>query len=440
MMTEDPRARITAGPMTRPQVLVVAITLLLTALDGFDVLSISFAAPGIAHDWGIDRAALGIVLSMELFGMAAGSILIGGLADRIGRRPVVLGCLIAMTSGMALAATATGVGPLSVWRILTGLGIGGLLAAGNAVAAEFASDRRRDLCVALMAIGYPLGAITGGSVVAAMLRHSNWRVIFEFGAIATASCLPLVWFALPESVPWLVQRQPRDALARVNRSLRQMGLPGVAALPPAAPSPPQPGLRVGVLRPGFARTSILLVLTYFLHITAFYYLLKWVPKIVVDMGFTPATAAGVLVWTNVGGFTGGAVLGILTRRFEVRGITLAMLVASSVTVALFGSITPDLTRLSLVCAAAGFCTNGAIVGLYAVLARAYPPELRASGTGVVVGVGRGGSVLAPIIAGFLFQAGYGLPVVSLCMGLGPLLAAVLLSRWRPVVYPAAQSA
>src|SRR3712207_1113691 len=131
------------------QVLVVGMCILLNALDGFDVLSISFASPGIAAEWGIDRAALGLVLSMELIGMAVGSVVIGNLADRIGRRPTILGCLTAMAIGMGLAATADNVTTLSLYRLITGLGIGGMLAAINAMTAEFANAKRRNLAVGL---------------------------------------------------------------------------------------------------------------------------------------------------------------------------------------------------------------------------------------------------------------------------------------------------
>src|SRR5436189_1915179 len=103
---EDPRAIVAREPMGRAQIIAVAICIALVALDGFDVLSISFASPGIAADWHIDRAVLGIVLSMELIGMSAGSIFIGSLADRIGRRPATLGCLVVMSIGMWLTTTA----------------------------------------------------------------------------------------------------------------------------------------------------------------------------------------------------------------------------------------------------------------------------------------------------------------------------------------------
>lgn len=158
-MATDPRTLIDREPMSRFQWGVVATMIGLNALDGFDVLSISFASPGIARDWGIDRAALGIVLSMELVGMAIGSLFLGGLADRIGRRATILSCLCLMTIGMLGAASANGIEVLSAWRVLTGLGIGGMLAATNAAVAEAANARHRSLAVVLMAAGYPVGTI-----------------------------------------------------------------------------------------------------------------------------------------------------------------------------------------------------------------------------------------------------------------------------------------
>ena len=136
-------------------------------------------------------------------------------------------------------------------------------------------------------------------------------------------------------------------------------------------------------------------------------------QIVVDMGFAPAKAAGVLVWTNVGGATGGAVLGLLTRRFGVKQLTIAMMLLSTVMVIVFGRTAPDLQQLALICAAAGFCTNAAIVGMYAIFAQAFPTHVRASGTGLAVGMGRGGAMLAPVVAGFLSVAATRCPMSPL---------------------------
>ena len=438
-MGQDPRELLAANAMTPLQVFVVAVTVCLCALDGFDVLSISFASPGIARDWGIDRAALGIVLSMELIGMSIGALALGGLADRIGRRPTMLGCLVVMTLGMAMAVTAHGVYDLSAWRVITGLGIGGMLACGNAVAAEFANARHRDFSVSLMAIGYPLGAIVGGAVAALLLKQGDWRAVFRFGAIVTACFIPIVLLGVPESVGWLCGRQPARALVRLNRSLARLGYRPIEALPPLT------GRRrtapiVELLRPGLRLTTMLVTSAYFLHIGTFYFILKWIPKIVVDMGFAASSAAKVLVWANVGGAAGGLILGALTHRFGLKPLTITLFIASTAMVAVFGHGQSDLGQLSLICALTGFCTNGAVVGMYAVIARAFPSEVRSSGTGFAIGVGRGGAAVGPILAGYLFQAGYGLQFVAIVMGMSSLAAAVALAmlnlKSRPVTEPA----
>jgi benzoate transport len=430
-MNQDPRDTLAQSPMTRAQMRVVAITIGLCALDGFDVLAISFASPGIAREWGINRAALGVVLSMELLGMGVGSILLGGIADRAGRRYTVLGCLLVMTIGMALATTAHSTLALSVWRVVTGLGIGGMLASLNAIASEFANARRRDLCVSLMAIGYPLGAIIGGSIAAVLLRRSDWRTVFEFGALVSGLLIPIVFCWVPESVVWLCQRQPAGALERINLSLARLGYARVDTLPAAALAPRSQGwARAGIFRPELIAATLLITLGYSLHVTTFYFTIKWIPKIVVDMGFTASMAASVLVWANVGGATGGAVLGVLTHHVGLKALTIAWLLASAVMVAVFGHSPADLTQLSLTCALAGFCTNGAIVGLYAIIARAYPADARAAGTGFAIGIGRSGAVLAPIIAGYLFQANWGLQAVALTMATGSLLAAAAIAMLR----------
>ncbi len=165
---------------------------------------------------------------------------------------------------------------------------------------------------------------------------------------------------------------------------------------------------------------------YFFHITTFYFIVKWIPKIVVDLGFAASAAAGVLVWTNVGGATGGAVIGLLTQKFRVVTLTAIILVLSTVAVTMFGRTPPDLQQLSLICFVAGFCTNGGIVGLYAIFAQAFPTHLRASGTGFAIGVGRSGSVLAPIFAGLLFSAGYSLPTTALVLAMGSFFGAGML--------------
>ncbi|WP_287889535.1 MFS transporter [Blastomonas sp.] len=432
-MTADVRATLDRAPMGRLQIAAIVLCVLLNALDGFDVLAISFASPGIAAEWGIDRAALGLVLSMELIGMAAGSIVLGSVADRIGRRPTTLLCLTIMALGMAAATFAGTVEELSAYRLFTGLGIGGMLACTNAMVAEFANARARSLAVAIMAAGYPMGAILGGSFASQLLVDGDWRDVFTFGAVITAVFLPVTFLLLPESIGFLVHKRPAGALARVNAILSRMGHDQVDALPDPDPAAPKAGFRQ-MFAPGLAKTTVFLTLAYFCHIMTFYFILKWVPKIVVDMGYAASAAGGVLVWANVGGLIGALLLSALSWRFPIRNLVIGAMLLSFVTVTIFGQGQSDIAMLAAVAAAAGFCTNAGVVGLYALIAQAFPTAVRASGTGFVIGFGRGGAAVGPILAGFLFSIDLGLASVGLAMACGSLLAAAML-LWLPKPAP-----
>ena len=428
----DPKSAIDAGPMGFRQWLAVAITVGLNALDGFDVLSISFASPGIAREWGVPQSILGWVLSMELLGMAVGSVLLGGAADRFGRRPTILACLSAMTLGMYGAGQVSGVEALLAWRLLTGLGIGGMLAAINAAAAEFSSTRYRSVAMSLMVIGYPIGGVLGGLVVQQLLVGGSWRDVFTFGAVATAVFIPLVWLFVPETPAFLDRSRRPGALEKANRILARFGHSAVAQLSPAPETTAKRSV-ADIFSPQLIATTVLITFAYFAHITSFYFIIKWVPKIVVDLGFAPSAAAGVLTWANLGGATGGALFGLIAARVGLKPLTIATLIASSGLIIWFGSGAADLAGLTMMVAVAGMFTNAAIVGLYALFAQIFPTHVRATGTGFAIGVGRGGAALAPVIGGYLFEAGLGLQAVAAIMGSGSVLAALALFclRVRP---------
>lgn len=409
--------------MTVRQALAIGFCVLLNALDGFDVLSISFASPGIAAEWGIDRGALGIVLSMELIGMAFGSVLLGQTADRIGRRSTAMLCLAIMASGMFSTTQVGSIAALAATRLFTGFGIGGMLATTNALVAEYANGKWRGAAVAIMAAGYPLGGIVGGAIASHLLEVGDWRDIFFLGAGITAVCLPLLPLLAPEPIGSLLHRRPADLLAKVNRSLRALGHREILELPAQAPDAPRARI-AELFRPGLAAATLLLTAAYFLHVMTFYFILKWVPKIVADMGFSPSAAGGVLVWANVGGLLGGLLFSALSLKFSLRGLLVATMLASASMIAVFGQGQADLAGLSLAAAAGGFCTNAGMVGLYAIVAASFPTALRAGGTGFVIGVGRGGAALSPVLAGFLFQSGFGLAGVAFVMACGSLLGAL----------------
>ena len=423
--TADPREIIDTSAMTRLQALVVVITVGLNALDGFDILSISFASPGIAAEWGIAPPALGIVLSMELIGMGLGSLLLGGFADRMGRRPTVLWCLLVMVVGMFMATTAADTIQLSGWRILTGFGIGGMLSSINALAAEYSSSVRRHFSIAVMSLGYSIGGIVGGFVASRLLESFDWRSTFYFGAAMTALFIPLFYFCVPESIHWLAKKQPTGALERINETFRRMGRKAIDLLPEIQ-AEDRAKTSIDIFSPRLIGITLIIAAAYFLHTITFYFVLKWVPQIVVNFGFPPSSAGDVLVWASVGGAIGCASFGFLTLKLDLKWLTISALLLAGIFVAAFGSTPPDLATMSLLVMIAGIFCNAGVVGFYALMAQLYPTHARAFGTGFVLSVGRGGAALSPILAGVLLGMNIGLPVVGAVLGCGSLLALLFL--------------
>ena len=321
-MNTDPRETIDHSPMSLFQIFIIVITVGLNAMDGIDVLSISLAAASIAKEWNLNEFVLGFLLSMELIGMGIGSITLGYVADITGRRKTMLGCLIMMAVGMFMVTQSANVTQLSIWRIITGLGIGGLLAAITAITAEFSNLKNRALCICMMAIGYPIGGIFGSKIAAWLLNtYDEWRLIFYFGAAITVFFIPLFYFVVPESIHWLVRKQPAGALDKVNKTLKRIGHSAITALPEVTTEVRKKSYSDLFAR-GLIRITIIITVAYILQIATYYFILKWVPKVVVNMGFSQGDGADMLMYANVGGVLGGITLGLLTLRVGVKNLTI----------------------------------------------------------------------------------------------------------------------
>ena len=426
----NPIKVIDDNPMSVRQWIVVVLMIFLNALDGFDVLSSAFAAPGITKEWGIPRSELGVMLSAELVGMGFGSVLLGGLADKIGRKPSMLICLVIMAIGMYMAHAANAVMELSIWRFITGLGIGGMLAATNAVTAEMSSKSSRSLAMALYVIGYPVGGVVGGFAAQSwLLVDYDWRAVFLFGSIVTAIMIPLIVLLVPETPAFFAARRPAGALEKINKSLRALNQPPIDALPEVATSGPKPKVTDILSNPRLRPTTLLLAFGYLFHTITFYYILKFAVQIVADDGFSQPDAASTLTWANVGGAVGGLLFGFLLKKWDIKGPTITMAVIGSAAVAAFGMGSDTLWGWRIATFLTMFFLNAAIVGYYAAFARGFPAFARATGTGFVLGVGRAGAAGSPIIAGFLFSfLGGGnehLLTVSAIMSIGAILGSLM---------------
>ncbi len=424
----DPRTIIDHSPMSWLQVRGIAVIFSLNALDGFDLLSITFAAPNIARLWSLDAHAVGLLISAGLAGMAIGSLLFAPMADRVGRRPVALVFLSFIAIGMLLASAASSWTALLALRLFTGLGIGAIIPSITSLTAEYSNARRRHLAVTFIAIGFPIGALVGGAVAAWLLIHYEWRSIFLFGGVMTALSVPVVWRSMPESIGFLLTRRPPGALERVNRALAMMGHAPVPVLPEAVA---QRAVWFDVVKSNLLARTLVLLATYFLHSATYYYAITWIPSVVAELGYSASQATQVSVWANMGGAIGGMVVGLLASHFPIRTVMAVMLACSAVLVAVFGGAPGELTLLKLAAAVMGLFLTGSVIGFYALMTASFPTAVRASGIGLVIGIGRFGSVLGPAAAGVLFSVGLDRWQTALIMATGSLAAAAILAA-RPL--------
>ncbi len=416
------------GPMSRFQWFAIAVCVLLNMLDGFDVLVMAFTGKAVSTEWGLNGAQLGLLLSAGLVGMALGSMLLAPWADRIGRRPMILLCLGIAGSGMLLSAMSTSATQLGLLRVLTGVGIGGILASSNVIGSEYASNRWRGLAVSLNSTGYALGATVGGLLAVALIGSFGWRSVFLFGGVVTLVAIPLVFLCLPESLDFLLTRRPTGALERVNALARRLGRPALDALP--EPVAATTAARTGfgqLLAPGQRRVTLLLWASFLLVFAGFYFVTSWTPTLLVQAGMsaTQGLTGGTLL--NLGGIFGAALLGLLAGRFALRSVLIGYLVVTAVLLAVFIGTISSLTLAFVLAAVIGVFVNGCVAGLYALTAVAYDTGVRATGVGTAIGIGRIGAIASPTIAGGLLDVGW--TPENLYVTVGLVFVATALLMW-----------
>jgi benzoate transport len=421
----DPRELIAAGRMTTLQLVIIAVLFCLNALDGFDVLAISFAAPGISREWHMPPQSLGWVISLGLLATGCGSLLVAPLADRVGRRPLIVASLLAMTAGMLICAVATRIETLSAGRLLTGLGVGALVPCISALAAEYCNRRYRERGVIAMAVGFPVGGLVGGQLCALLLRHFDWRAVFIAGGLITGILTLVPLWRVPESVDYLVLRRPAGALGRVNAILARLDLPAVLSLPAASPVDRLSVLQI-LSRSGLLLSVLTITLAYALHGATFYYALNWITKILVDRSLSASQAASVASWCSGGGIAGALAAAWLATRVRIEPLTVWTLLGAALCLWIFAGTPADQTLCTAASMLLGAFLYAAQVSLYALMTRSFPVHVRATGVGFVTGIGRLGSIISPLASGQLLELGLTYSRVSMLMALGSLTGAVAL--------------
>ena len=387
------------------QYLVICLCFFLNMLDGMDVLAIALAAPVLAREWQINPDTLGFVFSAALVGMALGAILIAPKADVWGRRRLVIICMTVIAVGMLLTPLAKMVPQLVVLRFLTGLGVGGMVASMATMSAEFSPKRTRNLAVTFVQAGYPVGAAVLGLIGAKLIPAFGWNSVFILAGLLTTLSIPIVAILLPESPEFLLQKQPKGSLEKLNKILRKMGHPRMTELPPIAGSAQANRTGVAALfSKEYRTTTVLLWVGFFMAFGTLYFLLNWIPELATNTGLTLEFAIYSGAVLNVGAFFGMVTLGFLADRIGLKRVIVAWLILAALVMVLFGNFQTSVAILLAICFI-GFFMEGGFIGIYAAATQVYPTLIRNTGVGWAIGAGRTGAILGPYIAGVLVANG-----------------------------------
>lgn len=407
-MNNTIRETLDIRPMGSFQCMVIGLCFLINMLDGFDVLVMAFTAASVSKEWGLSGSQLGYLLSAGLVGMALGSLFIAPWADRFGRRPLIILCICVAGSGMVASSFAPSPVVLGVLRLITGLGIGGILASSYVIAGEYASKRWRGLAIALQSTAYALGATIGGIIATQLIPSMGWRSVFLYGGFATLATLVVLIPLLPESIDFLLSRQPKRALERVNKLVRRVGLAQIECLPlvEIAGKERLGGAFRRLLSPALLRSTVLIWAAFFLVMFGFYFVLSWTPRLLVSAGLSEQQGITGGVLLNVGGIFGTFLIGLLAAKFRLSRVLITYLLVNAVLLAVFVATTGHLQFAYGVVLLIGIFVNGCIAGIYALTPTLYGPSERVTGLGWGIGIGRSGAILSPLVAGKLIDSNW----------------------------------
>jgi AAHS family 4-hydroxybenzoate transporter-like MFS transporter len=415
----------------------VVLCALVALFDGFDLQIIGLAAPSIAAELHIPVAALGAVFSAALAGLAVGGIVIAPVADRVGRKSVLVAA-IACFAVFTLATTAAhSVGVLLVYRFLTGLGLGAAVPCAISLASELVPARRRGTVAGLLFAGFPVGGVLAGLLGSWMIPATGWRSLFLVGTIGPLIVGVVIALVLPESLIFLVSRHAASrrvarTLARVAPDLEvetdRLVVPAVDERVAGAP--------VRHLLDADRRVSTLLL--WASSFAAFGVLVvnsSWTPTLLAPIGLPVPRTAVALAFFNAGSVVATAAGGWLTTRFGARRVLPAGFLLAAVGMAGVGLLAPSASGVAAMEVLVGLGLGGASSGVIALAAMAYVTAMRSTGIGWALGVGRIGSFVGPLLVGALAAAAWAVPAVFAAIAAACVLGGMAAAALRPVRDP-----
>lgn len=401
-------------PLSGIHILVASLCGLVAMLDGFDVQSIAFAAPAIAKEWGVPADRFGLVFSAGLLGMLAGVALQGPVADRIGRKPVIVASVATFGIFSLLLIYAASLAELVVLRFLAGIGMGAAVPNFIALTSEYAPTRVKARMIVAMNAGFPLGGFIGGATSAYLLEAHGWKAIFLLGGVGPLLLVPVLIAFLPESVLFSAERARRmgEELGgqRTMKLLRAMGAKDevidLRMLDWSAKGQEVKPRLGAIFSDGRVAGTLCLWAAYFCSLILFYFLVSWLPTILTQAGLSQEMAVVAAAILNFGSVIGGLSLGWLADRAQISRILAMNYAIAGISCVLFGlSLESGLGVVTLLAIVLGFCCGGGQLMLNALGAVYYPTAIRATGLGAAGMAGRLGSLVGPIAGGVIIGAG-----------------------------------
>jgi AAHS family 4-hydroxybenzoate transporter-like MFS transporter len=394
-------------------------------VDGFDTQAIGYVAPSLSAALALKPGMLGPVFAAGGFGALLGTLGFAPFADRIGRKPMIIASLIFFAACSFAVAGANTIPQLLWLRFAAGLGLGGVVPNALALTAEYMPKRLRVTLVLLVWFGFSTGSGVAGPVVAYILGGHSWRAAFVFGGILPILLVPLLAWALPESLNVLIQRGA--AGRRIGAVLRHLDprLPVSDTTAFSIAEKKEKGFPVVLLfREGRAPVTLLLWVMFFMNLMALFFMNSWLPTVMHNAGLSERAAIIVSGITHFGGIAGGLAMGPLCDRLNRYVVLAVAFVLSSLTIASIGLAGSVAGLAAAATFFAGFFTFGAQNAANAIAATSYPTAMRSTGVGWALGIGRTGQVVGPLVGGFLLSLRWPANDILYVVALPGLVAAV----------------
>lgn len=410
------------------QWLTTILCFMIVLADGFDTAAIGYIASSLTSAWHIGKADLSPVLSASLVGVAIGALVAGPLADRQGRKRVLIGSALFFGITSLLTVFAHSLTMLTVLRFVTGIGLGAVIPNCVTLVAEYTPQRHRSILVNATYCGFPVGAAVGGFASSWLIPHMGWHSVLIVGGIVPVVLALAVWVGVPESVRYLVTRKaPAARIGHILKRIAPLDLSRVKRFVLHEAGRDQGGSALGIVMSGPYRVGTLMLWTvYFMGLLIFYLLTSWMPLLMSEAGFTPAQAAMLTALFPLGGGIGTIFSGWLMDRFNPHKIVAMGYVLTAVFIYLVGQQMGHLGVLAVLIFIAGTAMNGAQSSMPSLAAAFYPTNARVTGVAFMYGIGRFGGIAGVFMGGMFTAMGLPLSSVFMLLAIPSLIAAAAL--------------